>query len=110
MRWRSLRLSAQSVGYWMFLGIVAAGAAVFFIPLWQRQRHLTNEIRRLEAEIARLEALERQYRSEIEALKTDPTYIERVAREKLNLVRPEETIFQFTPAATPTNPAVRRAP
>jgi len=104
MNWRALWLWVQSLGYWVFLAIVAGGAVLLFVPLWHRQHTLQRENRRLEAEVARLEALERQYRSEIEALKTDPTYVERVAREKLNLVRPNETIFQF-----PTNaPAPRR--
>ena len=34
---------------------------------------------------------------EIEALKTDPAYVERTARNKLNLVRPNEVIFRFEP-------------
>lgn len=110
MNWRSLWLSAQSLGYWLFLVIVAAGAAVFFIPLWHRQHVLTSEIRRLEAEVARLEALEKRYRIEIEALKNDPSFVERVAREKLNLVKPDETVFQFSPPAVLTNPPPRRSP
>jgi cell division protein FtsB len=103
MNWRALWLWVQSSGYWVFLAIVAAGAALLFVPLWHRQHTLQRENRRLEAEVARLEALEKQYKGEIEALKTDPTYVERVAREKLNLVKPNETVFQF-----PTNAAPRR--
>jgi len=32
---------------------------------------------------------------EIEALKSNPLAIEKIAREKLNLVKPEETIYQI---------------
>ena len=103
MNWRALWLWVQSLGYWVFLAIVAAGAVLLFIPLWHRQHTLQVENRRLETEVLRLEALEKQYKGEIEALKTDPTYVERVAREKLNLVKPNETVFQF-----PTNAALRR--
>jgi cell division protein DivIC len=103
MNWRALWLWVQSLGYWVFLAIVAAGAALLFVPLWHRQHTLQRENRRLEAEVVRLETLEKQYKSEIEALKTDPTYVERVAREKLNLVKPNETVFQF-----PTNPPAPR--
>jgi cell division protein FtsB len=103
MNWRTFWLRLQSLGYWVFLAIVAAGAVLVFVPLWHRQYALQRENRRLEAEVARLEALEKQYKSEIEALKTDPTYVERVAREKLNLAKPNETIFQF-----PTNAVLRR--
>lgn len=103
MNWRAIWLWLQSLGYWVFLAIVAAGAVMLFIPLWHRQHVLQRDNRRLEAEVVRLEALEKQYKGEIEALKTDPIYLERVAREKLNLVKPNETVFQF-----PTNTAPRR--
>ncbi len=99
MNWRVLWLRVQSMGYWMFLAIVAVGVVLLFVPLWHRQYALQRENRRLEANVMRLEALEKQYKSEIEALKTDPTYVERIAREKLNLVKPNETVFQF-PAGT----------
>jgi cell division protein FtsB len=104
MNWRALWLWVQSLGYWVFLAIVAAGAALLFIPLWFRQENLKRDIRRLDAEILRLETLEKQQKSEIEALKSDPTYVERVAREKLNLSKPNETVVQFlAPAGAVTN-------
>lgn len=34
-------------------------------------------------------------RREIEALKSNPLAIEKIAREKLNLVKPDETIYQI---------------
>jgi cell division protein FtsB len=39
----------------------------------------------------------RLLRSEIDALKSDPFTIEMLAREKLNLVRPGETVYQLVP-------------
>jgi len=36
-------------------------------------------------------------RSEIDALKSDPFAVEILAREKLNLVRPGETVYQLVP-------------
>ena len=39
----------------------------------------------------------RLLRSEIEALKSDPFAVEILAREKLNLVRPGETVYQLVP-------------
>ena len=53
------------------------------------------EIQRLDAEISRLESIERQQKIEMEALKTDSEYVERTARNKLNLARPNETVFRF---------------
>ena len=91
----------------MFLAIVGLGAVLLFVPLWHKRVSMQNEIRRLETEIARLEALEKQQKAEMEALKTDPTYVERMARAKLNLAKPNETIFRFesnTTSAVPRSP------
>jgi len=107
MNWRSFWLWLQSLGYIVFLAIVAAGAALLFVPLWHRQITLQRENRRLETELVRLETLEKQQRQEIEALKTDLSYVERTARDKLNLARPNETIFRFDPPPTNTPPARR---
>ncbi len=62
-----------------------------------RYRHLRSELAELRdsneelvREIARL-------KTEIEALRADPSYIERIARDELGMVRAEELVFQFPP-------------
>ena len=62
-----------------------------------RYRHLREEVHDLREaneelvhEIARL-------KSEIEALRADPSYVERIARDELGMVRAEEFVFQFPP-------------
>jgi cell division protein DivIC len=94
--WQNLWLRVQSLGFFVFAGIVAAGVALLlFVPALARKHSMQLEIRRLDAEIVRQESLEKQQRQEIESLKTDPSYVERVARNKLNLARPNEVIFRF---------------
>ena len=94
--WHNLWLRVHSLGFWVFAGIVAVGVALLlFVPALSRRHSMQLEIQRLDAEIARQENLEKQQRQEIESLKTDPSYIERTARNKLNLARPNETIFRF---------------
>ena len=98
--WKNLWLRVQSLGFFVFAGIVAAGVALLlFLPALARKHSMQTEIQRLDAEIIRQEKLEKDQRQEIESLKTDPSYIERTAREKLNLARPNETIFRFEPPA-----------
>ena len=46
----------------------------------------------------------RLLRSEIDALKSDPFAVEILAREKLNLVRPGETVYQLVPQPPPLSP------
>jgi len=44
-----------------------------------------------------LKKTNQKLRFEIEALKSDPLSIEVLAREKLNMVRPGETVYQIVP-------------
>jgi cell division protein DivIC len=110
MNWRNLWLRVQSLGFFVFAGIVAAGVALLlFVPALSRRHSMQREIQRLDAEIIRQENLEKQQRQEIDSLKTDPTYVERVARNKLNLARPNETIFRFEqPTTAQAAPSPRR--
>ncbi len=108
VNWRAVWLRVQSLGFLVFIGIVAAAIAlVLFLPARHRRHNMEVELQRLDSEIIRLESLEKQQRQEIEALKTDLSYVERTARKGLNLARPNETIFRFeSPASNP--PAAKR--
>lgn len=98
MNWAgNIWVRLQSLGFVVCAGVVALGVALMFLPLLQQRRALQEEAYRLDRDIARQEAVERKQKAEIEALRTDPTFVERVAREKLNLARPDETVFRFEP-------------
>ena len=64
------------------------------LPRYRRLRTEVAELRdsneELVREIARLKA-------EIEALRADPSYVERIARDELGMVRADEVVFQFAP-------------
>ena len=55
----------------------------------------------LELRLTELQAENEKLRSEIERLKTDPAYLEKVAREELGMVREDEIVFQFREPAQP---------
>ena len=98
MKWPAhLWSKLSSLGFVVFASVVVCGVALMFLPLLHQRRSMQNEMRQLDEEIARQEALEKKQKLEIEALRTDPTYVERTARDKLNLARPNETIFRFEP-------------
>jgi len=106
MNWPALWTRIQSLGFLVFIGIVACGVGLLlFLPQLQRRHAMQLEIQRLEAETLRQEQLETQQKQEIEALKSDPAYVERTARNKLNLARPNETIFRFEPAPSLAPPS-----
>ena len=87
----------QSLVFVVCAGVVALGVALMFLPLLRERRSLQQEAMRLDREIARQEALERKQKAESEGLRSDPEFVERTARDKLNLARPDETIFRFEP-------------
>jgi len=64
------------------------------LPRYRRLRDEVGELRKSNEELVR-EITE--LKSEIEALRADPTYIERIARDELGMVRAEEIVFQFPP-------------
>jgi len=91
----------QSLGFFVFVAIVGCGVALLFVPLLQQRREMQQDIARLDHEIDQQETLEKKQKTEIEALKNDSSYIERTARNKLNLARPNEVIFRFEPPPQP---------
>ena len=98
----------QSLGFVVFAAAVIGGLALMLLPLLQQRHAMQVEARRLEREIAREEAIEKQRKLEIDALRTDPAFVERTARDTLNVARPNETIFRFEPSPAPSAPARSR--
>jgi cell division protein FtsB len=97
MSLKTLWMRAQSLGFFAFAIIVGCGVVLLFVPVLRQRYAMQQEIARLDAELIRQESLEKQQKNEIESLKTDPAFVERTARNKLNLARPGETIFHFEP-------------
>jgi cell division protein FtsB len=60
-----------------------------------RYRHLNAEVAELREANEELVREIAELKSEIEALRSDPSYIERIARDELGMVRDEEIVFQF---------------
>ena len=63
-----------------------------------------HELVKFKARNDMLEKRNRLLRSEIDALKSDPFAVEILAREKLNLVRPGETVYQLVPQKKTLSP------
>lgn len=67
-------------------------------------RRTQSEIARLRQELGALNAENRQLSEQVQALKTDPKLIERIAREEMGLARRGELIFKL-PAPTGNAPS-----
>lgn len=62
-----------------------------------RYRHLRQELETLRESNEELVREIATLKREIEALRADPAYVERIARDELGMVREEEIVFQFPP-------------
>lgn len=63
----------------------------------------------LQRQIQDLELVNQNLRKEIEALRSDPRYVEAIARKELGMVRPDELVYQFRApqASVPAKPATQ---
>lgn len=60
-----------------------------------KARRLNKKIEALKSEIGNLKKENERLIREVYALKNDPSYIEKIAREDLGLVKPGEIVFEF---------------
>jgi cell division protein FtsB len=67
-------------------------------------RRSQQEIEQLRGEIEKLNEQNRELAEHVEALRTDPKTIERIAREEMGLAKPGEMIFKLPPPETPAKP------
>lgn len=78
----------------IIVALCIAGALVF-IPILKQQGEELEHQRHLEAEIKKETALLAKQSREVELLKNDPEYISIIARDKLNVMKPGETILRL---------------
>lgn len=83
----------RQTSFLVFLGILLA---VFF-PGYAKMQELRQKNRELEANIKRLEEENIALSQEKEKLEKDPEYLERVAREKLGIVKKGEIVYKVVP-------------
>ncbi len=73
-----------------------------FLPQYKRIKQSRAEIDALQSQVAEQKILLARQTREVNLLKTDATYLETVARDRLDLMKPGETIVRFE------TPGVRR--
>ena len=70
-----------------------------YLPQIQQNERFRRQIDQLSLEVKHQEAISRQLRAEIEALRNDPATVTRLVREKLGYAKTNETVIRFEPAA-----------
>jgi len=88
--------------FWLFFG--TAVLLVVFLPSYTRMQDLKMKNDEYRKQIEFLQAKNLQLRREKELLEKDPVYLEKVAREKMGLIREGEVVYRITPVELSTDP------
>lgn len=86
----------------LIVAAIVLAVAVWYLPLIQQNERMRKEILRLNTQIQQNEESVKQLKTSMEALRSDPQAIERIARDKFGYAKPGETIIRFEDAATNT--------
>ena len=81
---------------WLF-GI-ATLILVLFLPSYRKMADLRQKNQEYEQEILDLKKKRDQLKEEKRMLEEDPAYLEKVAREKMGLVKEGEVVYKLMPA------------
>lgn len=76
------------------------------LHLWRLRGEKSN----LDEQNYRLQKENEALRQRISRLRNDDAYLEKLAREELNLVRPGEVVYRFSKAETRRNSVLNEAP
>jgi cell division protein FtsB len=79
------------VGCFLLLSLLAIAGERGFFEVYKFSRHLE----RVESRIQTLEEENKRLRMQVTGLRSDPYQVEKLAREELGLVRPDEVIFEI---------------
>ena len=73
-----------------------------FLPQYKKLKQSRSEIETLQAQVSEQKMLLARHTREVSLLKTDPTYLETIARDRLDLMKEGETVFRLeAPQAKP---------
>lgn len=83
----------------VFLLILAAllAVVVWYLPLIRHNEGMRREILRIDGKVKEEEEKSKRLKAEIEAIRTDPKTVERLARERMSYARSNETVIRFEP-------------
>jgi len=81
---------------WLF--VVAALILFVFLPSYTRMEDLRSKNEEYQKQLVTLKRENMQLIEERRLLKDDPAYLEKVAREKMGLVKEGEVVYKIVPA------------
>jgi cell division protein FtsB len=91
------------------VGLVAV-VALFFVPVLNTENGYKNDLTDLKLKIASAQDEQKQLTVETQRMKSDPSYVEHIARDQLNMGKPNETIIRFDKYQPTPPPPPKPAP
>ena len=89
---------------WMVLAILFVVAVIsIFAPQVRQYRELQHKDAQAQRDAQLEEEMLRHLKEQQERLKTDPRFVERIAREEIGLAKPGEIVVKFSDDETRTN-------
>ena len=85
----------------LFLFILAFLVLAIFVPSYSTMQDLRTRNIELQQQIDRLKIENKQLAQEKHLLEDDPVYLERVAREKMGIVKEGEVVYRLMPENAP---------
>ena len=80
---------------WLFA--ITSIILVVFLPSFSRMQDLRDKNADLRSQVLELKKKNRQLTQEKHLLESDPVYLEKVAREKMGLIRQGEVVYRLVP-------------
>jgi len=82
---------------WLIVAFLLALSILFFLPVLKNVQRFEHSYNAKKDELVREEGRQRKLKQEVDLLRTDPEFNERIAREKLGWAKQNEVIFRFPP-------------
>ena len=82
------------------LFIITIIIVVVFLPSYTKMQELKQKNLEFQERITELEARSKKLEEEQQFLRNNPDYLEKIAREKMGLIRQGETVYKIVPASS----------
>jgi cell division protein DivIC len=91
------------IGWIALAALVVIAVTAMFVPKFKQYHELSRKNTALQDEIRVEEETLKQLKDRQERLKSDPRFVEKLAREELGYAKPGETVFRFTDDEAPAS-------
>ena len=87
---------------------ICFGGAITFLPIIKQRHDENTRIEALQRDLAKEKALYERRKREVSLLQSDPEYVETIARDRLDMMKPGETILRIDAGKSPAPVATER--